>query len=48
MFPVDPTTRTYDRRMLAQLDELVGVRRPGLVVESLLPEVLVAGQDAEA
>jgi sugar (pentulose or hexulose) kinase len=46
MFPVDPTTRTYDRRMLAQLDELVGVRRPGLVVESLLPEVLVAGQDA--
>ncbi|WP_354509499.1 xylulokinase [Oerskovia enterophila] len=46
MFPVDPTTRTYDRRMLAQLDELVGVRRPGLAVESLLPEVLVAGQDA--
>lgn len=37
MFPVDPETRTYDARMLAAY--------PG-PLEELLPEVLVAGQDA--
>ena len=47
MFPVDPATRTYDARMLAQLDELVAARRPGLPsLAALLPEVLVAGQEA--
>lgn len=46
MFPVDPATRTYDRRMLEAFDRLVATRTPGLAIESLLPEVLVAGQDA--
>lgn len=47
MFPVDPATRDYDARMLAQFDELVGHRRPGgRTLEALLPEVLVAGQEA--
>jgi sugar (pentulose or hexulose) kinase len=47
MFPVDPTTRDYDARMLAQFDDLVAARRPGgLPLVDLLPEVLVAGQDA--
>ncbi|MDO8121810.1 FGGY-family carbohydrate kinase [Isoptericola sp. b490] len=46
MFPVDPATRGYDARMLAQFDELVGQRRPGLHLAELLPDVLVAGQEA--
>ena len=46
MFPVDPATRRYDARMVAQVDELLRSRglRPSL--EELLPEVLVAGQEA--
>ncbi|AEG43570.1 xylulokinase [Isoptericola variabilis] len=46
VFPVDPATKQYDARMLAKLDELVAARRPGLAVAELLPEVLVAGQEA--
>lgn len=48
MFPIDPGTRDYDARMLAQLDELVATRRPdlGLRIADLLPRVLVAGQEA--
>jgi sugar (pentulose or hexulose) kinase len=49
MFPVDPTVKTYDRRMLDQFDRLVAERRPGLQVralEELLPEVLLAGHEA--
>lgn len=46
MFPVDPATRTYDAAMLARADELIGKHRPGLRLADLLPEVLVAGQDA--
>ncbi|MEN1975524.1 xylulokinase [Cellulomonas olei] len=46
MFPVDPATRDYDARMLAQADELIAARRPGTSLRDLLPEVLVAGQDA--
>ncbi len=49
MFPIDPATRDYDARMLAQLDERVAARRPGLglaPLAALLPDVLVAGQEA--
>ncbi|WP_149204014.1 xylulokinase [Actinotalea subterranea] len=46
VFPVDTVTKDYDARMLAQLDELVAARRPGLRVADLLPRVLVAGQEA--
>ncbi len=47
VFPVDPATRDYDARMLDQFDALVADRRPGgLALRELLPEVLVAGQDA--
>ncbi|MBO3083442.1 xylulokinase [Cellulomonas fengjieae] len=38
LFPIDPLTRTYDARMLAEY--------PGAALASFLPEVLVAGQDA--
>lgn len=46
MFPIDPATRTYDARLLALFDERVAARRPGLRLADLLPEVLVAGQEA--
>jgi len=48
MFPIDPATKDYDQRMLAQLDELVGDRGPGLGITDLLPRVLPAGADAGA
>lgn len=46
MFPIDPQTKGYDRTMLGQFDQLVAGQRPGLEVESLLPEVLPAGAEA--
>ena len=46
MFPIDVATGDYDRRMLGQFDELVADRRPGLHLVDLLPQVLVAGQEA--
>jgi sugar (pentulose or hexulose) kinase len=46
MFPIDPATRGYDAGMLAAFDELVAARRPGTHLVDLLPEVLVAGQEA--
>ncbi len=38
MFPVDPTTKAYDAQMLAAY--------PGQALENVLPEILLAGQDA--
>jgi sugar (pentulose or hexulose) kinase len=46
MFPIDPATGDYDAGMLAQYDEHVASRRPGLTLRDLLPEVLTAGADA--
>ena len=46
MFPIDPATKNYDQRMLRQVDALVAARVPDVRVAGLLPEVLVAGQDA--
>src|SRR3712207_750298 len=46
MFPVDPSTRHYDTDLLARFDDLVADRAPGLRLADLLPEVLVAGQEA--
>ncbi|WP_265520488.1 xylulokinase [Oerskovia flava] len=46
VFPIDPQTGGYDRRMLEAFDALVAERRPGTTLEKLLPEVLVAGQEA--
>lgn len=43
MFPIDPATRDYDRTMLDRVQEIVGA---DLRVQDLLPEVLVAGQEA--
>jgi sugar (pentulose or hexulose) kinase len=51
MFPIDPATTGYAKQMLAQFDELVAEThgfgsRLGRHLEDLLPEVLLAGQDA--
>jgi sugar (pentulose or hexulose) kinase len=48
MFPIDPATKDYDRRMLAQFDELVAGRGSGQAIADLLPRVLPAGADAGA
>ena len=46
VFPIDPATHDYDAAMLKRFGEMVAARRPGLDVTKLLPEVLVAGQNA--
>lgn len=46
MFPIDPATRGYDAAMTEKFDRLVSERAYGLHVGDLLPEVLLAGQDA--
>ena len=45
MFPVDPVTKQYNPRMLAQFNELVKGKVP-FKVEDILPEILVAGEEA--
>ncbi|MGN7703980.1 xylulokinase [Cellulosimicrobium sp. 22601] len=46
MFPVDPATRDYDQALLALVDERAATHRAGPKLAELLPEVLVAGDDA--
>lgn len=46
MFPIDPMTRDFDKQRREQFDKLVADRFHGVPLASLLPEVLVAGQDA--
>jgi len=46
MFPIDSSTNDYDARLLGVFDGLVADLAPGLKVGELLPEVLVAGQEA--
>ena len=45
MFPVDPATRQYDKGMLKKFNDLVADKVP-FKVEDILPEILVAGEDA--
>ncbi|MCM3536296.1 FGGY-family carbohydrate kinase [Cellulosimicrobium funkei] len=46
MFPVDPATRDYDHALLALVDERAATHRAGPKLAELLPDVLVAGEDA--
>lgn len=46
MFPVDPATHDYDADLLARYDALAADRLPVDHLRDLLPDVLVAGQDA--
>lgn len=45
MFPVDPATKQYNRKMLGQFNELVKGKVP-FQVEDILPKILVAGEEA--
>lgn len=46
MFPIDEETRNYDGKMIAKYDELVAGYGFPWKIEDLLPQVLLAGQDA--
>lgn len=46
MFPIDPESCTYHPDFLDRFDDLAGRQLQGVRLKSLLPEVLVAGQDA--
>jgi sugar (pentulose or hexulose) kinase len=46
MFPIDPATRGYDARMLAQFDELAGGLGLAVPLADLLPEIRLAGEPA--
>jgi sugar (pentulose or hexulose) kinase len=48
MFPLDGTTRSFNKRMLGQFDELVGLGSKGFgwKIESILPRAVPAGEKA--
>ncbi|MCS5733000.1 xylulokinase [Herbiconiux daphne] len=46
MFPIDSSTNDYDAELVERYDELVAQAAPGLRLENLLPDVLVAGESA--
>jgi len=46
MIPVDPVTKTYNAEMVRKFDELVAPYGYPWKLEDILPECLVAGQDA--
>jgi len=48
MFPVDPETKDYDAKMLAQFEELVAPKGFAWKLSEILPKILVAGENAGA
>jgi len=46
IFPIDIQSRTYNSRMMEQFDLAIGFQRYPWRLQELLPEVLVAGQEA--
>lgn len=46
MFPIDPETKTYERAFIAAFNNLPKVAERPWKLEDLLPQPLVAGQDA--
>ena len=46
MFPVDPNTKQYNAKMLAQFNTLVKDKYLPFKLEEILPEILVAGEEA--
>ncbi len=46
MIPVDPATKTYDATMVEKFDKLVAPKGFGWKLLDILPEVLVAGENA--
>lgn len=48
MFPIDPNTKDYDQTMVDKFDALVADKNFGWKLRDILPEVLVAGENAGA
>ncbi|WP_439328308.1 xylulokinase [Lonepinella sp. BR2357] len=46
MFPIDSTTKDYDRRMVNTFNELISQQHFNWKLENILPKVLVAGESA--
>ena len=46
MFPIDPITKDYNSRMVAQFDELISSKGYDWKLLDILPRVLVAGEEA--
>ena len=46
MIPVDPETKTYNARMVAEFNDLIAPEGFGWTLEEILPRVLVAGEKA--
>ena len=46
MFPIDSAVNTYDKAMLAAFEQRTAEKGFGKKLESLLPQVLLAGEDA--
>ena len=46
MFPIDSSVHTWDARMLEQFDALTAEKGFSWKLKEILPEVLVAGEDA--
>ena len=46
MFPIDSETKNYNKKMIAQFDELVADKGFPWKLEDIMPGVLVAGEDA--
>lgn len=46
MFPVNSNTKTYNRVMLEQFEHLISDRKFNWTLEEILPQVLVAGEEA--
>ena len=46
MFPIDTETKTYDRAMMEKFDNLVAGREFSWTLGQILPEVLMAGNEA--
>ena len=46
MFPIDSETKYYNKKMIAQFDELIADRNYPWKLEEILPGVLVAGEHA--
>lgn len=46
MIPVDPSTKNYDETMVEKFNELIAPNGYTWKLEDILPEVLVAGEDA--
>ena len=46
MFPIDPKTKNYDAKMIAKFNEIMAPYGFDWKIDTILPEVLVAGEEA--